>query len=82
MDTQQELIHQLQTRTAKVAILGLGYVGLPLAVVFAEAGFEVIGIDPIAEKVEMLNRGESYIIDVPTETVKRLVRLGKLSATT
>ena len=82
MDTQQELIHQLQTRTAKVAILGLGYVGLPLAVVFAEAGFEVIGIDPIAEKVEMLNRGDSYIIDVPTETVKRLVRLGKLSATT
>ena len=82
MDTQQELIHQLQTRTAKVAILGLGYVGLPLAVVFAEAGFQVIGIDPIAEKVEMLNRGESYIIDVPTETVNRLVKSGKLSATT
>ncbi len=82
MTIQSVLIEKLQGRTAKVAVLGLGYVGLPLAVVFAEAGFEVIGIDPIAEKVEILNRGESYIMDVPTETVARLVKAGRLSATT
>jgi len=76
------LIGSLQSRKARVAILGLGYVGLPLAVVFAEAGFEVIGIDPIAEKVEQLNQGKSYILDVPTEQVARLVAAGKLRATT
>ncbi|HNT54429.1 MAG TPA: nucleotide sugar dehydrogenase [Anaerolineaceae bacterium] len=82
METKQKILQQLQTRSAKVAVLGMGYVGLPLAVVFAEAGFEVVGIDPIAEKVDLLNRGESYILDVPTETVNRLVKAGKLSATT
>jgi len=82
METKQKILQQLQTRSAKVAVLGMGYVGLPLAVVFAEAGFEVVGIDPIAEKVDLLNRGESYILDVPTETVNQLVKAGKLSATT
>lgn len=79
---QQQLIEKFKTRTAKVAILGMGYVGLPLAVVFAEAGFEVTGIDPVESKVEALNRGESYILDVPHEQVKRLVERGRLKATT
>lgn len=79
---QQQLENKLQARTAKIAIIGMGYVGLPLAVVFAEAGFDVIGIDPIEEKMDALNRGESYIMDVPTEQLKRLVDAGKLKGTT
>jgi UDP-N-acetyl-D-glucosamine dehydrogenase len=67
MNTKQKLIEKFDKKEAKIAILGMGYVGLPLAVVFAEAGFDVTGIDPIQEKVDLLNKGESYIIDVPTE---------------
>jgi len=82
MTLASDLKHKLQDKTARIGILGLGYVGLPLAVVFAEAGFTVVGIDPVAEKVDLLNKGESYILDVPTETVARLVKAGKLQATT
>jgi UDP-N-acetyl-D-glucosamine dehydrogenase len=81
-DIKTTLINRLKDRTAVVSVLGLGYVGLPLAVVFAEAGMKVIGIDPIQEKVDMLNRGESYVMDVPSETIARLVREGRLEATT
>lgn len=81
-DTRQQLIEKLNTRTARVAVVGMGYVGLPLAVVFAEAGFTVTGIDLDARKVEALNRKESYILDVPTAEVARLVEAGKLRATT
>ena len=76
------LISKLQTKNARIAILGLGYVGLPLATVFAEAGFTVTGIDPDERKIEALKRGESYIPDVPTELVARLVANGNLQATT
>lgn len=76
------LMERLTNKSAIVAVLGLGYVGLPLAVVFAEAGYEVIGVDPVKEKVDAINRGESYILDVPSETVARLVAADKLSATT
>ena len=82
MDYTKLLIKKFEDQTAKIAVLGLGYVGLPLAVVFAESGFNVIGIDPIAEKVDTLNQGESYILDIPTERVKKLVDDGLLSATT
>jgi UDP-N-acetyl-D-glucosamine dehydrogenase len=82
MDHTNILIKKFKDRSAKVAVLGLGYVGLPLAVVFAESGFQVIGIDPIAEKVDKLNRGESYILDIPTARVEKLVKSGMLSATT
>ena len=78
---QEKLEKQLEAKEAVIAVMGLGYVGLPLATVFAKAGFKVIGIDPIAEKVEMINRGESYVLDVPTEEVKELVEAGKLKAT-
>lgn len=81
MQIKERLINQLKDRSAEVAILGMGYVGLPLAVVFAEAGFRVTGIDPDRRKVEALKRGESYIQDVPTEAVQRLVQAGKLRAT-
>ena len=66
---QTSLMKRLEERSARVAVLGLGYVGLPLAVVFAEAGFAVTGIDPDERKVAALCRGESYIRDVPTEQV-------------
>ena len=79
---QQTLIEKLEKRTARVAILGLGYVGLPLAVVFAEAGFTVTGIDPDRRKVDTIRRGESHIQDIPSEQVARLVSAGKLHATT
>jgi UDP-N-acetyl-D-glucosamine dehydrogenase len=82
MTLASDLKNKLQNKTARIGILGLGYVGLPLAVVFADAGFTVVGIDPVAEKVDLLNKGESYILDVPTETVARLVKAGKLQATT
>ncbi len=78
---KQNLIEQLKDRSARVAILGLGYVGLPLATVMAEAGFKVIGVDPDKRKVDSVSRGESYIKDVPTEQVARLVKSGHLQAT-
>jgi UDP-N-acetyl-D-glucosamine dehydrogenase len=78
---QQTLTTQLKDRSAKVAILGLGYVGLPLAVVFAEAGFHVTGIDPDKRKVDCIARSESHIQDVPSEQVARLVKSGRLKAT-
>ncbi|TDA63716.1 MAG: nucleotide sugar dehydrogenase [Chloroflexi bacterium] len=81
-DTRQVLIEKLRNRSAKVAVVGMGYVGLPLAVVFAEAGFQVTGIDLDSRKVETLNRQESYILDVPTAQVADLVKKGFLKATT
>lgn len=82
MTTKATLIKKLQDKTAEIAILGLGYVGLPLAVVFGEAGFKVTGVDPDVRKIEALNKGVSYIPDVRTETVAKLVKSGKLKATT
>jgi UDP-N-acetyl-D-glucosamine dehydrogenase len=82
MDQAEKLIARFQDKTAQISILGLGYVGLPLAVVFAEAGFYVTGIDPVAEKMDMLNRGESYIMDIPSAQIKKLVSSGHLKGTT
>jgi len=76
------LIKKFEDRSARVGIVGIGYVGLPLAVVFAEAGFTVIGVDPAEEKVAAINRGESYILDVDSARVRALVDAGKLSAST
>ncbi|HWQ84165.1 MAG TPA: nucleotide sugar dehydrogenase [Anaerolineales bacterium] len=81
-ETQLALRKKLEDRTAQIAILGLGYVGLPLAVVFAESGFTVTGIDPDRRKVDTVQRGESHIQDISTEQVARLVQAGKLKATT
>jgi len=76
------LIKKFENRTARIGVVGIGYVGLPLAVVFAEAGFDVIGVDPAEDKVSAINRGESYILDVETSKVKALVEAGKLTANT
>ncbi len=82
MDYSKTLIEKFQNKTARVAVLGMGYVGLPFATVFAEAGFTVIGVDPIQEKMDKINKGESYIMDVPSEKVAKLLKEGKLSGTT
>lgn len=77
---KEKLLEKLLNRSANVAVLGMGYVGLPLAVVFAEAGYQVTGIDPDQRKVDTILRGESHIQDVPSDQVKRLVNQGKLLA--
>ena len=82
MTNKDTLIKRLQEKEASIAILGLGYVGLPLAVVFGEAGFKVTGIDPDSRKVDSLNKGVSYIPDVKTEAIAALVNSGNLTATT
>lgn len=82
MNSKEVLLTKLKEKKARMAVLGLGYVGLPLAVVFAEAGFEVIGIDPDMSKVDTLNEGVSYIPDVSSEDVDKLIKSGLLKATT
>ena len=77
-----DLQKKIESKTAHVGIVGLGYVGLPLAVEFAAAGFTVTGIDIDAKKIAALNRGESYIQDIPTAVLAPLVKSGKLKATT
>jgi len=72
---------KIRTRRARVGIVGLGYVGLPLAVEFARAGFSVTGIDISEEKTKRVNAGDSYVGDVPTATLAPLVESGKLRAT-
>ena len=76
------LAKKISDRTARVGIIGLGYVGLPLAVEFAKAGFQVTGIDLVESKVERINAGDSYVQDVPPAEVCALVDQGKLRATT
>ena len=80
--TANQLKERIIKKTARVGVLGLGYVGLPLAVEFARAGFEVVGIDIQKTKVDAFNGGHSYIKDVPDEVFRPLVESGKLRATT
>jgi UDP-N-acetyl-D-glucosamine dehydrogenase len=82
MSVKQTLLKKIENHEAVMAIIGLGYVGLPLAVEFASAGYRVIGIDVVEEKIRILNEGSSYIPDVPSEVVAELVSKGKFSATT
>ncbi len=77
-----ELKKRIINKTARVGVLGLGYVGLPLAVEFARAGFDVTGIDVQQSKVDLFNSGHSYIKDVKDGVFEPLVRSGKLRATT
>src|SRR6266478_3620558 len=79
--TARVLEEKIRTRQAKVGIVGLGYVGLPLAVEFAKAGFAVTGIDLSDSKIARINDGDSYVGDVPSATLAPLVESGKLKAT-
>ncbi len=76
------LLDRIQRRQAKTGVIGLGYVGLPLAVEFGRAGFVATGIDLDATKVNAINDGRSYIDDVPTAEVASLRAAGRLSAST
>jgi UDP-N-acetyl-D-glucosamine dehydrogenase len=76
------LSDKIRSKKAHVGVVGLGYVGLPLAVEYAKAGFQVTGIDLNAGKVERIKEGVSYVGDVSTEEVSQLVTSGKLHATT
>lgn len=79
---KQELLGKIESREARVGVVGLGYVGLPLAVAFAQAGFEVVGVDVSQEKVDALNRGASYVEDVADDVLLPLVQKGLLRAFT
>src|SRR5512145_571872 len=82
MSAVASLLNKIETRRARVGVVGLGYVGLPLAVELAKAGFHATGIDLDERKVDAVNAGRSYIPDVPTQEVRALRRAGKLDATT
>jgi len=77
----ETLKRRIRTRRAKVGILGLGYVGLPLVVEFVRAGFDVTGFDVVASKVDALNRGRSYIPDVPSSAVRSALKRKRFRAT-
>jgi UDP-N-acetyl-D-glucosamine dehydrogenase len=70
---ERPFLEKVSTRSLRVGIIGLGYVGLPLAVTFAEAGFNVTGIDADLQRVDQANRGESYIPDVSSSTLRKLI---------
>lgn len=76
------LVERLENRTATLGVVGLGYVGLSLAMEFARSGFRVIGVEIDPEKVRKINEGLSYIMDVPSADVAEAVKAGRLIATT
>ncbi|HVT94537.1 MAG TPA: nucleotide sugar dehydrogenase [Bryobacteraceae bacterium] len=78
----EALRERIHNGSAKAGIVGLGYVGLPLAAEFLKAGFDVTGIDVQTSKVDALNRGESYIRDVPSSALKPFAASGRFRATT
>jgi len=79
---KDQLLARISDRTATVGVIGLGYVGLPLAVEFARAGFHVIGFDVSQRVCDLLNSGKSHIQDVPSEEVAAFVASGHFKATT
>ena len=82
MSDQAKLLNdKIESREAIIGVVGMGYVGLPLSVEFAEAGFPVLGFEVSAEKVEALHAGHSYVGDVPTEQLAKVVEAGRLDAT-
>jgi len=78
---RDELLSRINTRQAKIGVIGLGYVGLPVAVGFAGTGYNVVGIEIDPEKVARINRGENYISDVDSDLLRELVASDRISAT-
>ncbi len=81
-DLKQILLDKIDSRSARIGVIGLGYVGLPLVVEFGRGGFHSTGFEVDTAKVESINRGVSYIPDVASESVAELVSAGRLEATT
>lgn len=82
LSSRDRLLRRIADRSARIGIVGVGYVGLPLAAVFGAAGLRVTGVDASAERVAAINAGRSYIDDVPTDVVAQLRADGLLDATT
>lgn len=74
-------MEKIKQKKIKIGVLGMGYVGLPLCVKFANSGFEVLGFDIDSQKINMLNKGESYISDVEGKEIQELITTGRFSAT-
>ena len=74
---KEHLLAQFEGHSAVIAVIGLGYVGLPLAVAFAERGFPVVGIDVDAAKVASLNQGQSYVQDIPSKRLEGIMVKGE-----
>ncbi len=81
-DCSHALLERITRKDVAVGIIGLGYVGLPLAIAFAAAGYRVTGIDVDAQKVAGIRRGESHVADIDGKRVAALVASGQLTATT
>ncbi|KPV47990.1 UDP-N-acetyl-D-glucosamine dehydrogenase, partial [Kouleothrix aurantiaca] len=82
MSIQSELLQKIQSRAARLGVIGLGYVGLPLATRAGRVGFNVLGFDVSAERAARLNAGTSYIGDVTSAEVAELRENGRFEATT
>lgn len=78
----ESLLERIRSKEARVGVIGLGYVGLPLVVEFAAAGLEAVGFDIVPDKIAAIKAGNSYIADVPASRISTLVRSGHLSVTT
>jgi UDP-N-acetyl-D-glucosamine dehydrogenase len=82
MSTFEKSLERIQKKEAKAAVIGAGYVGLPLACALADAGFKTIAVDLDRKKIDALNDGISYIGDISSDRLSKLVKSGKLSGTT
>ncbi|MEP6729678.1 MAG: NAD(P)-binding domain-containing protein, partial [bacterium] len=78
---KEQVLARIADRSATVGVIGLGYVGLPLAVEFARAGFKVVGFDVSQRVCDLLNSGKSHIQDVPSAEVAEFVKSGHFRAT-
>ena len=76
----QDLLQKIESNNIKVGVIGMGYVGLPLAIEIAKSDIQVVGIDVAESKVDAINSGESYISDVPSEVLADQVRRGRFAA--
>jgi len=77
-----DLIEKIRSKEARLSVIGLGYVGLPLLVEFARAGFKAVGVDVDERKIKLIEQGVSYIKDVPSADLNQAIDAGKLTATT
>jgi UDP-N-acetyl-D-glucosamine dehydrogenase len=82
MNISRKFQQKIKNNQAVIGVIGLGYVGLPLVIRFAEEGFRVLGFDIDPQKVDKLNRGQSYIRHIPGEKISKLTRSGRVEATT